>query len=52
MRIAWVRMKEMCCTGDHYEIEGYDALPLNARVGVAWDSERFVNRFIRGIKSR
>jgi len=38
--------------GEHYEIEGYDALPLNARVCVASDSERFVGMFISRIKGK
>lgn len=38
--------------GDHYEIEGYDKVPLNARVCVASDSERFLRLFISRIKGK
>lgn len=38
--------------GDHYEIEGYDKLPLNARVSLASDSERFMKLFISRIKGK
>ena len=38
--------------GDHYEIEGYDKVPLNARVCVASDSERFMQLFISRIRGK
>jgi purine nucleosidase len=38
--------------GDHYEIEGYDALPVNARVCLGSDAERFLNLFISRIKGK
>lgn len=38
--------------GDHYEIEGYDQLPLNARVCLASDSERFMKLFVSRIRGK
>ncbi len=38
--------------GDHYEIEGYDVLPNNARVAVASDADRFLELFISRIKGK
>ena len=38
--------------GDHYEIEGYDKLPVNARVCVASDSGRFMQLFISRMRGK
>ena len=38
--------------GDHYEIEGYDQLPLNARVCLASDAERFMKLFVSRIRGK
>jgi inosine-uridine nucleoside N-ribohydrolase len=38
--------------GDHYEIEGYDALQPNARVVLSSDAERFLAMFIGRVKGK
>jgi inosine-uridine nucleoside N-ribohydrolase len=38
--------------GDHYEIEGYDVLPVNARVAVSSDAARFLALFISRVKGK
>jgi inosine-uridine nucleoside N-ribohydrolase len=38
--------------GDHYEIEGYEVLPPNARVCLSSDAERFLGMFIGRIKGK
>jgi inosine-uridine nucleoside N-ribohydrolase len=38
--------------GDHYEIEGYDVLPVNARVAVSSDAERFLALFISRVRGK
>ena len=38
--------------GDHYEIEGYDQLPLNARVCLASDAERFMKLLVSRIRGK
>jgi inosine-uridine nucleoside N-ribohydrolase len=38
--------------GDHYEIEGYDKLPVNAKVCVASDAARFLAMFIGRVKEK
>jgi inosine-uridine nucleoside N-ribohydrolase len=38
--------------GDHYEIEGYDALQVNSRVVLSSDAERFLNMFISRIAGK
>ena len=38
--------------GDHYEIEGYDKLPVNAKVAVASDAPRFLAMFISRVKGK
>ena len=38
--------------GDHYEIEGYDPLPVNARVCLASDAERFMQLFVSRITGK
>ncbi len=38
--------------GDHYEIEGYDPLPINSRVCTDSDASRFLALFISRIKGK
>jgi len=38
--------------GDHYEIEGYDKLPVNAKVAVASDAPRFLALFVSRVKGK
>jgi inosine-uridine nucleoside N-ribohydrolase len=38
--------------GDHYVIEGLDPLPVNVHVCVASDADRFLDLFVRRIKSK
>jgi purine nucleosidase len=38
--------------GDHYEIEGYEPLPNNARVCLSSDVERFLQMFISRVKNK
>jgi hypothetical protein len=38
--------------GDHYEIEGYDKLKVNAKVAVASDAGRFLALFIGRVKGK
>jgi inosine-uridine nucleoside N-ribohydrolase len=38
--------------GDHYEIEGYEPLPKNARVAVGSDAQRFLAMFIARVKGK
>jgi inosine-uridine nucleoside N-ribohydrolase len=38
--------------GDHYEIIGYEKLPVNARVCVGSDADRFLDLFVSRIKGK
>jgi len=38
--------------GDHFEIEGYDKLAVNAKVAVASDAQRFLTMFVSRVKGR
>ena len=38
--------------GDHYEIEGYDKLAVNAKVAVASDAPRFLAMFVSRVKGK
>ena len=38
--------------GNHYEIEGYDKLPVNAKVAVASDAPRFLAMFVSRVKGK
>jgi purine nucleosidase len=38
--------------GDHYEIEGYDKLSVNAKVAVASDAPRFLRMFVERVKGK
>lgn len=38
--------------GDHYEIEGYDKLPVNAKVAVSSDAPRFLSMFVSRVKGK
>ena len=38
--------------GDHYEIEGYDKLPVNAKVAVASNAPKFLEMFVSRVKGK
>jgi len=38
--------------GDHFEIEGYEKLPVNAKVAVASDAPRFLALFVSRVKGK
>jgi len=38
--------------GDHFEIEGYEKLPVNAKVAVASDAPRFLAMFVSRVKGK
>jgi len=38
--------------GDHYEIEGYDKLPVNAKVAVSSNAPRFLSMFVSRVSGK